>query len=142
MASSCGKYPCGKASLQYALIGFTDAESDSLILRRFNKNGTAVKDSFIFGANNPIRYWRQSDTLHMASFTSDALLESAYDYQLFFPLAGKIYTITEINETESFGNKGLFSMDKTYCINPVSSYTVNGQTVNSLLHFNIIYLSK
>lgn len=140
--TSCGKYPCTKASIGYSLIGFTDAESDALILRRFNKNSSVIIDSFSFDSNNPIRFSRQSDTLRMVAFTSDALLESAYDYQLYFPVANKTFTITEITEKESFIKKSLFNNTKEGCINPVTSYVINGQKISNPGPFASIYLSK
>lgn len=140
--TSCGKYPCSKAFIEYALIGFTDNEADTLILRRFNKTSPVIKDSIVFDSNNPIRFNRQAETLRMAAYTSDALLESTYDYQLFFPGAGKTFTITGITEIESFKKNGLFNTNKTGCINPVSAYTLDGQMITAPPLFNVIYLSK
>ncbi len=66
LLSSCGEYPCGKASLHIALIDFAETESDTVIVRRFlkSKNFIALYDTtLINAANNTFGYL--TDTFHI-----------------------------------------------------------------------------
>lgn len=139
---SCYEYPCSKAELSFRLIGFTDAESDTIIMRRFEKNNTAIKDSFVFSPANPIRFTRFADTLVMTAYTSAALMQSDYDYQLIFPVAGRIISITEFREEQSYRKKrDHFSSTKEGCVNIVKECKIDG--VWSGVSFpNIVYLKK
>lgn len=140
--NSCGEYPCAKADLRYGLIGFTNAESDTIIIRRFTKNSLVVKDSFFFDENNPIRFQRFADTLQMVAYTSDALLESNFDYQIFFPGAGKIFNIKDILETQSYGKgKSIFNTGGPSCINQIVSFNLDG-VLSGNISSSRIYLTK
>jgi len=139
---ACGDYPCTKAELNYRLIGFSDAESDTIILRRLQKNSLTVQDSFVFDPSNPIRFVRFGDTLFMVAYTSDALMQSDHDYQLYFPGAARTVHITDIMEKQSYGkNPGPFNSKKVGCVNEITSCKMDGQS--AILFFpNGIYLNK
>jgi hypothetical protein len=142
-ATSCGEYPCAKADLRYRLIGFSDVESDTIILRRLQKNNSVIKDSFVFNETNPIRFSRFGDTLIMVAYLSDALLQSDFDYQMFFPGPGRLFRITDINEVQSYGkNSGPFNTSKVGCGNVISGCKVDGQPANTTNFPNTIYLKK
>jgi hypothetical protein len=140
--SSCGESPCAKGDLGYRLIGFSDAESDTIILRRLPKNSLVIKDSFVFNETNPIRFARFTDTLIMVAYASDVLLKSDYDYQVFFPGAGRLFSVTDIKEEQSYTKSGLFNTSKVGCINPITSCKVDGQLINTITFPNTIYLRK
>ena len=138
---SCKNCPCIKAQLKFDLIGFSDAEADTIILRRFDINGNfnMPKDSFVLDNN---RYARFNDTLKLVAFSGNALLESDFNYELFLPAAGSLVRITEINEVKSFQNcGGIFATDKVACVNEIKSCKVNGLTV-PIYHFNNLYIHK
>lgn len=139
---SCGEYPCIKADLKFNLIGFSDQESDTIILRRYQKNSTVLKDSFVFNPANAIRFARFGDTLFTIAYTSNALLQSDYDYQLFFPEARRMISITEINEVQSYSKKkGLFNNTKEGCVNSIVSCSVDA-VLTSVIFPNQVYLRK
>ena len=141
--SACGEYPCAKTELRYSLIGFTDAESGTIILRRFTKNTSLLKDTFFFDEGNPLRFSRINDTLRMAAISSTALLESSYDYQLFFPQAGKLFAITEIQEEQLYQkNTNIFNTKKVGCINKIISARLNGQLINFTGYTEPVYLRR
>jgi hypothetical protein len=119
--------PCVKGELKYKLIGFTDSEAETIILKRFKKNSSIVKDSSVFNPNNPIRFERFADTLLMVAFTNNALLYSENDYQLIFPAAGKPVTITEIEEEQQYMIKSIFRPTKEGCSNSINSCKIDGQ---------------
>jgi hypothetical protein len=126
LSISC-QTPCVKGDLRYKLVGFTDAEASTIILKRFQKNSTVVKDSFVFNPANPIRFERFADTLFMIAYTSNALLYSENDYQLIFPAAGKTVTITEIEEEQQYMTKSIFNLTKKGCGNVINSCKIDGQ---------------
>jgi hypothetical protein len=141
--SSCGEHPCAPTELTYSLIGFTDAESDTIILRRFTKNTSQLKDSFFFHEANPLRFSRKNDTLTMAAISSTALLESSYDYQLYFPQPNRLYTITNIVEEQLYGkNNSIFNTKKPMCGNRISSCSLNGQVINLNTWRGPLYLHR
>ena len=140
--ASCSQHPCAKADLSYRLIGFSDAEADTIVLRRLQKNTSSVLDSFIFNETNPIRFARFTDTLIMTSYSSTALLQSDYDYQLYFPGAARLISITGIQEEQSYGTRsGLFGSTGG-CINVIAGCTVDGVPVTAVVFPNSIYLRK
>jgi hypothetical protein len=129
---SCGEHPCSKASLAYHLVGFSDAEADTIILRRLNKNSTVIKDSFVFNPSNPIRFNRSGNTLEMAAYPSHALLTSDHDYQLYFPRASRTVAVTEINEVQSYGSK----LENTNCVNDITGCKIDN--VSTPVNFTAI----
>lgn len=138
--TSCEK-PCTKAQAVFSLIGFTDSEADTIILRKFAKSSsfsipldTALLD---------IRFNRSHDTLKAVSFTGDAILVSDYNYQVFFPESSQLITITDIIENENTATEGLLSCTKKdACMNNISGYTINGQFNPIDNKFDLIYLKK
>lgn len=139
---ACGDYPCAKASLTYRLIGFSDAETDTIVLRRLQKNSLVVKDSVVFDPSNGIAFERFVDTLIMVAYPGNALMESDHDYQVYFPGAGRTIHVTEIREEQSYGKKsGPFNTRKDLCGNEITSCKVDGLPAG-FLFFNSIYLKK
>ena len=134
LIASCGDYPCSKAELQFGLIGFSDTETDTIILRRFTKDGTP-KDTFLL---NNIQFQRNQDTLRMVAFPGSAILESDYNYEIFFPSAAKLIHITDIKEEQLYRNPP----GKVGCMNSISGYTLNGQATMNIVPFDVIYFTK
>jgi hypothetical protein len=140
--NSCGHYPCGSASSIITLVNFSDAESDTIILLRFDKgsNLTRLHDSLVITSLNS-NFVRQHDTvmvLHpinedFGSITSD------YDYKVYFPGINLSYKITSIIEEIHYGSK---VGQKVYCLNPITSYSLNGQLINGEKNYDRIYLNK
>lgn len=134
--------PCLKADLQFGLIGFSDAEADTIVLRKYEKssNFNAPKDSFFFH-DNDIRFSRLSDTLQPVAHTSDAVLDINFDYEFYFPESQKLFRITEITEWQSEQSCGIFSTNKKLCVNEINTCKINGITERPS-RFNKIYLRK
>lgn len=141
--SSCGESPCVKTELRYSLIGFSDAESDTIIIRRFTKNTSQLTDTVLFDEANAIRFSRSNDTLTMGAYSSAALLESNYDYQLYFPQPNKVFNITDIFEEQLFEkNKGIFNTKKIICANRINSCMLNGQLITFNKWGDPVYLRR
>ena len=137
IAASCGHYECSKAEMRFGLVGFSDAESDTIILRRFEKNGGGfvLKDTFLL---SNIWFQRNLDTLEMVGFPGSALLQSGYNYEIFFPAAPKLITVTDVKEEQLYikprGNAG--------CTNRIISYTLDGRTTNNIVPYNLTYFTR
>lgn len=139
--SSC-EYPCGKASDFIALVGFTRAESDTIIVRRFTKstNFSIQKDSLLIDSTNA-NLQRNADTVIVLRGWGDsyATITSDYDYEIFLPGANVTYTLSDIKEPLQYGRRG---GGKVYCVNAISSYKLNGKLVSDSKNFDRIYLKK
>ena len=137
--TACEKQ-CIKANLRFGLVGFSDSEADTILIKRFAKNDvTTARDSFLI---ENIGFQRNNDSLTMVSFPGEATLESDYNYEIFFPETGELITISNIQEDKETMTKGLFNCTKEACINSITSCSVNGQFTNSIVHPDLIYLKK
>lgn len=129
---SCGKKcPCFSQNLLFAPIQFSDAEADTIIIRRYMKgtNFLQLRDT-IFANQDSIRFKRSGDTLNPSSYTVRTTLPTVFDYEIYFPGAGKTFRIDNIVEEETKQPcGGLFAMDKVACFNPITSYRVNNQLI-------------
>jgi len=142
LLASCGQHPCAKGELRYRLVGFSDAEADTIVLRRLQKNTSFILDSFVFDETNPIRFARFTDTLIMTSYSSTALLQSDYDYQMYFPGAARFFNITNIEEEQLYGTRSGFINTTAGCMNLIKGCTIDGTPVNAMVFPNTIYLRK
>ncbi|MBI5372943.1 MAG: hypothetical protein HZA79_13055 [Sphingobacteriales bacterium] len=135
----CTRTPCFNASLGFGLVSFTDAEADTIILRRFakNRNFTILIDTV------PLQmgFTRKQDTLEAASVTSGGLIYSSYDYELYFPGAAKTCRLTEITEEFREIRHSIFNNVKVGCENRIGSLKLDNQPV-SPQGFNYFYLSR
>lgn len=135
--------PCAKAELTFGLVGFSDSEADTIILRKFNKNSnfTSLKDTVAFWVDE-IRFDRSNDTLLPVAYTSDAVLESAFDYEFYFPQSQSLFRISEIKEEKEEQNCGIFSANKVGCSNVITSCKINNTTFVMPGVLSGIYLRK
>ena len=140
MMPACSDYPCTKADLQFGLVDFSDSESDTIIIRKFVKgNFSSLQDSFSI---SHINFARSNDTLEMVAFPGTALLQSDYDYEIFFPETGKLIRVTEISEEQRYlKKKGIFSTTKEGCVNQITSYMQDGQ-IKTVSGFNQAYFVR
>jgi len=116
------------ASLSFGLISFSDQESDTIILRRYEKgsNFSTLKDN---------------DTLDLAYTTSIGLITSQYDYELYFPGAIKLYRLSAIEEEAGEIRHAFWNNVKVGCVNKITSFTINN-LVSYPPWYNYFYLSK
>lgn len=135
----CGSTPCSPGNLSFGLVGFTDPESRDIIVRRFSKgrNFSARIDTFNFQA----AFTRSNDTLEVSSLTGHVSLLSNYDYEIYFPVANRLYRMTAINEIISEQKHSIFNPKKDLCINEITDLTINNQFTRTV-RFNRFYLVK
>lgn len=133
---------CLEASARLNFVSFPDAATDSMILKKFIKNSgfTSLVDSVIITKTNSI-YQKSNDTLYIATpEQGDYVININYDYEVYLPLTQEIFKISDIAQKLTERKVGI-SLDKTVCVNPIESYKVNGNTINSSLpDFSVIYV--
>jgi hypothetical protein len=129
---SCGgECPCEKESLIPAFVSYADDETDTLIVKRFEKgsNFTRLINSMEWTANNTFRN-KMGDTTFLSHKDLTERLNDAADWQLTNPFDGKTYFISEMdieNTTSHCG--GIFGMDRQVCTSPIISYKLNGALI-------------
>lgn len=136
--NSCYTYPCTAGELRFGLIGFTDADADTIIIRRFAKNSSQQKDSFFINDNV---YTRYADTLKIVASTSAVVLSPEYDYHIYFPGPDKLLKISNITEEQRSIRK-IISGTKEGCINRITGYTINDVHMNIISGYDRTYFRK
>jgi hypothetical protein len=145
LLAACKDFPCDRAAPQMGFISFTPAETDTVIVRRFNKaSGFAtVVDSFLVDSANAVYLSSAGNLLIIHQFGGAHGLSSEYDYQIFIPATGRTYQITEMVEVfMSSGKTGIFSMDKQACTNAITSYKLDGQLVTGKANYSVLYMQR
>lgn len=132
-------YPCAPSiGLQIQLVGFTQQESDIIILKKYEKGkGFAAQIDSLIIDSNVTRYRMSNDTLKITASTSTARLLSKYDYLIRIPSTNSVFYITEMNEPQQEGRKSRY---KVMCGNAIQSCKING--VTTPLRFDYLYLKK
>lgn len=137
---SCGEYACSRAGLRFGLVGFSEADADTIIIKSFEKNNPGVMIDSVHLSG--ILFTRSNDTLDMVAFPATALLESRYDYQITFPGSAETLFVSGIEEEQRYlKKKGIFGSTKEGCENRVMAYRLNGQ-LKTVPRFNDTYFSR
>ena len=137
--TSCEKQ-CIKAQTAFSLIGFSDAEADTIILRKFSKGSFSQPLDTVLLEH--ILFQRSHDTLNIVASPGFVTMFSDYNYEIFFPEPAKLLTITDIIENENTMNQDLFSCKKDACSNTITGYTVNGEVSDAVSFGYLIHLKK
>ena len=134
----CSKeYDCDEPQLQAAFIGFTIAEIDTIILKKFkpgNNFQTLIEtDTVLFANKYNSLYTFFGDTTSV--FVKDPLkcIKAGFDWQVLIPATNKTISISSILDEKKTGkrNWGIFSMDPgPNCLNRVYSAIVDNQSLN------------
>lgn len=132
-------YPCAPSNgLKIQLVGFTQKESDIIILKKYEKGkGFAIQIDSLVIDSNVTRYELSNDTLKIAYSTSTARLLSKFDYLVHIPSTNSVFYITEMNEPQQEGRKSRY---KVMCGNAIQSCKINGAATP--LRFDYLYLKK
>jgi len=137
---SCTSTPCASGSFHFGLVGFTQAEADTIVVRRYfiGNNFTNMADSFMLQPG--LR--AQQDTLEINSLhILSTYLIAGYDYQLIFPSAGRTIRLTDINEEKREVKHSIFSNVKIGCENTISGMKADGVSLRPA-GFNNFYFSR
>jgi hypothetical protein len=141
---SCSKYSCQRSiGLRLAFVSFTEAETDTVILKRYVKGSnfnqqidTALIDTSL------VKYASRGDTLFPSELHTQTLLINLYDYQVVVPAANKVFTVTDIEEEEKKVKRGFFSSTRDACYNPIRAYTLNGVRKTVIPNREVVYLDN
>jgi hypothetical protein len=123
--------------LQLGLVEFNSADADTIIVRKFERgdNFTKLVDTLQWDQSNVIFYSR-ADTLQMGEFLGSMLLQSKFDYQVYFPAVSRTFHITEIDEPQVDGN----CLARVKCENTIVSCELDKGTTQ--INDGILYLTK
>jgi hypothetical protein len=138
--NSCTTTPCFTGSFNFGLKGFTQAEADTILVRRFfrGSNFNNLADSFLLTPG----YRIQQDTLEITSLSiPDSYMNAAYDYQLVFPGIPKTIRLTEITEVNREIKHSVFNNVKVGCENSITGMNADGVPLQSA-GFNNFYFSR
>lgn len=136
--SSCKTTDCFKGFFSFNLIGFSDAEADKIVVKRYPKGQgfQTARDSTILEKS----FTRSNDTLNMANSTG-MFFVADFDYELLLSQNAPVIRITDLIEEKKEIKHPFFSNVKVGCENPISVCKINGQPT-SLVHFNNLYIRK
>jgi hypothetical protein len=115
-------------------VSFTPAETDTIILKRYSKNGTflQVLDSATFTEGDGYRIEQKGDTISFPIRLSSFSLNPNFDYILSLPAANSRFRISDIDKEQIQDD----CSGKTQCVNPARSLKINGvpQSLNGLFY--------
>ena len=134
--NSCSEYACTSGELRIGLKGFSDTEADTIIVRRFFRNTAQLKDTFLV---DHIGFRRNLDTLEIVATPGIIFPTTEFDYEFYFPEAGKLFKLTNITEEQRYIKKKIGS--KVGCVNNIKSYMLDGLQINTT-GFSKTYLKK
>ena len=127
--SSCSKTCfCTDNKLSLGYVAFDGTETDTIILRRYDKNSNFNRliDTIVITDQNTTFNNRQ-DTLTIHANAESTTLRSFYNYILYLPALNRSDSIRGIYEARD-REEGSHNMDCN-CINRVLSYQLNRDTV-------------
>ena len=136
--SSCN-YPCAPSlGLRMELVGFTEQEASVIILKKYKKSTgfTTPIDSLLIDST-VTRFKLNNDTLKITSTISSTNLLSNFDYIISLPQSNAVFYISEMNEPQIEGRKGL---TKIMCGNSIQSCKIN--SLQTTIRSDKLYLRK
>ncbi len=132
-------YPCAPSQgLSMELVGFTQQEADTIILKKYEKGkGFAAQIDSLLIDENTTHFTLSHDTLRVTSGIATMNLLSKYDYIIRIPSTNSVFYITEMNEPQQEGRKSRY---KVMCGNSIQSCKINGAATQ--IRHDYLYLKK
>lgn len=120
LLSGCSKeYNCADLQIQPAFIGFTIADIDTFVIKKFkpNDNYQTLIDSFVVRYGYYGSYQTFHDTTTVIVTDGKSGIKAGYDWQLFIPAKNKTVLVIDIISEKKTGKcgSGIFSLDKFGC---------------------------
>lgn len=138
--SSCSRtITCEDGAIQIFPVGFSKKDFDSAYAVRYKPDN--FFDSVVDTGHYVYYSQSYNDTGNMhvvcvgaTSYNYNGTIISGYDYKIFLPAIGKIYSITKVvqqgNKMQSY-SQGLFDQKMVTCTNSVISCDLDGTPVTS-----------
>ncbi len=126
MVSSCTKGKCGKAHFQLTTIGFSEEETDTIIIRRFEKNTnfSILYDSlFLHKTNTSFSFYSDTTYVYYNSHDGSGIPVDDFDYQISLPQPISFFKLTDITYIHEYIGSG----EKIVCYPRLSTYQLDGQ---------------
>lgn len=124
---SCGKkIDCTDPPINISFISFTQAELDTIVVRKFHKDNSFQNliDTFLIPSTRGSIVAR-GDTSHMSLYHPNNYLEPEFDWQIFIPAINRTVSITNIlKENRSEKCAGFTECS---CYNEIKSIRVDNQ---------------
>ena len=143
---SCKKYiDCGLGQLTLSFVSFSDSEIDTIIVKRFDKNNGFLNtlDSIVIDMNTSNNANYNDTVVINFSIRNDNNFSSKYDYIIYLPKIERTYKVNNIIEQydKMRNSGGLFSFDKRYCVNNITTYSIDN-VVKNTDYYQRLYINK
>ena len=125
LINSCGeKCPCPNESIIPIFVSYSNNETDTIIIRRYQKgtNFSQLVDSFSWTYDNTSRV-NKGDSIWIFAVKLEQRINDKYDWQVINPFDNKNFSISDIIvKPKEIHCGGIFGLDKGPCVSPIVSY--------------------
>jgi hypothetical protein len=124
------KCPCDTGGINMNFVGFTNQETDTIIMRSFvrGSNFSNLSDTFKITAANS-GFYLSNDTLHISIRLRSPGIESTNDYEFQLNQNNLKYRLSDFAETRE--EELCYQRNLNGCRNIITSVKVNGQPINT-----------
>lgn len=139
---SC-RQSCSPAAAMIGFVHLSNQDTDTIIVRRFQKSNSFSHLVDSFEVNNQRNQYtvRNDSVFVLAAYGLDLGITSAYDWEVYLPSIGKTWRITDIIENQQYYSNS-FSCEKSACQNRLESFKANGTKYNvSHTDLEVVYLA-
>lgn len=132
--SSCNReYNCSNDTLKLTFIGYTKADVDTLIVKKYaaNTNFQQLQDSIVLKLDTS-GISQSNDTINFGGNTPDNIIQFGSDWQVLIPSINKTIAISNIVSPQQQGEcgTGYFSKVACVCYNSIHSLEQDRQTIS------------
>lgn len=134
IASSCNReYNCSNDTLKLTFIGYTKANVDTLIIKKYaaNTNFQQLQDSMMFILDTA-GIIQSNDTISFGGNKPNNVIQFGSDWQVVVPSINKTVAISNIVSPQQQGKCGSGNLDKVACVcyNSIQSLMQDGLTIS------------
>src|SRR5664279_127739 len=131
--SSCNReYNCSNDTLKLTFIGYTKANVDTLIIKKYaaNTNFQQLQDSMMFILDTA-GISQSNDTISFGGNKPNNVIQFGSDWQVMVPSTNKTVAISNIVSPQQQGkcSAGYFDKIACVCYNSIQSLVQDGQTI-------------
>jgi hypothetical protein len=132
--SGCNReYNCSNDTLKLSFIGYTKANVDTLIVKKYaaNTNFQQLQDSMVI-TRDTSGISQNNDTISFGVNSPNNIIQFGSDWQVFVPAIYKTVAISNIISPQQQGKCRTGNLDKVACVcyNNIQSLVQDGQTIS------------